>query len=151
MICKLDENLLYSYADKTIEELEKIFVEEHLKYCDKCKRKLELIRFTDKQLQQLDIGLIPADRLSVITELIVEKCLAKVEEESTGLKLHNYIQNIRAIQKVALQSGMAYRNNPYERFLAGSFNKVSNTLIRPAKSYVNKKIGTKLLKLMKVG
>lgn len=151
MICKLDENLLYSYADKTIEELEKIFVEEHLKYCDACKRKLELIRFTDKQLKQLDIGLIPTDRLSVITELIVENCLVKVEEKSTGLKLHNYMQNMRMIENVVLRSGRAYRNNPYERFLVGSFNKVSSTLTRPVKSYVKKKIGTKLLKLMKVG
>ena len=61
------------------------------------------------------------------------------------------MQNMRMIENVALRSGRIYRNNPYERFLVGSFNKVSNTLIRPAKSYVNKKVGTKLLKLMKVG
>lgn len=152
MICKLDEKLLYSYADETIEELEKIFVEEHLKHCDVCKRKLELISFTDKQLQQLDIELIPVDRLWDITELIIENCLVKVEEKSTRLKLHNYMQSMRTIENVVLRCGRTYKNNPYDRFLVGSFKKVSSTLMRPVKSYVNnKKIGTKLLKLMKVG
>lgn len=151
MTCKMDEELLYSYADETIEELEKIFVEEHLKYCNHCNKKLELIKFTDRELKQLDIGLIPTGRLRIISDLVIENCLAKVEEESTGLKLHNYIQNIRKLQNVAIQSGRMYKNNPYERFLTGSINKVSNTLVTPAKSYVKEKIGTKLLKLVKVG
>ncbi|MGE5627955.1 MAG: zf-HC2 domain-containing protein [Solirubrobacterales bacterium] len=151
MICKMDEKLLYSYADETIEELEKIFVEEHLKYCDHCNKKLELIKFTDRELKQLDIGLIPTDRLRVISDLVIENCLAKAEEESTGLKLHNYIQDIRKLQNIGFQSSRIYKNNPYERFLTESINKVSSALITPAKSYVNKKIGYKLLKLMKVG
>jgi predicted anti-sigma-YlaC factor YlaD len=50
MNCKLNKDLLYSYADNTIEPLEKIFVEEHLKYCKQCRKDLKLIYSIDKNL-----------------------------------------------------------------------------------------------------
>lgn len=41
---KIDASLLQDYLDNTIDPLEKIFVQNHLKICDKCRRELSELK-----------------------------------------------------------------------------------------------------------
>jgi len=65
--------------------LEKIFLEEHIKYCEECSNELNTIKLIDESLLSIDND-IP-ERLSILSELIVENCLQEIEGESLLLVL----------------------------------------------------------------
>jgi hypothetical protein len=51
--CKFDEFLLHEYLDKTIDPLEKIILEEHLKYCASCRRELTELKLMFWEFESL--------------------------------------------------------------------------------------------------
>jgi len=53
-MCNMNKQLLYSYADDSIEPLEKIILEEHLKYCEECTDELIKIRNMEYELTTFD-------------------------------------------------------------------------------------------------
>jgi hypothetical protein len=95
MSCKLDKQLLYSLADNTIEPLERIFVEEHLKYCTECKKELELIKKLDKELNEFKFEIPIPERLSTLSQLLVENCINQMENEDTKLKNQKYYEEMK--------------------------------------------------------
>ncbi len=79
MECKIDKYLLYEYMDKTIDPLEKIFLEQHLKTCTHCR----------KDITQMKLLLWEMDELSEAeseapTEIYMARdaALLKIFEES---------------------------------------------------------------------
>lgn len=153
MSCKLDKQLLYSLSDNTIEPLERIFVEEHLKYCTECKRELELIEKIDKELNEFEFEFefeMP-ERLKDLSQLLVENCINKMENEDKELKKHNYNEDMKLLKKTIIGSYKLQCNNPYNKFIERNVTKAVNLISNPAKKYCNKKISKiKILKLFKV-
>lgn len=54
MDCKFDSDLIQMYIDGTIEPLEKVFVEEHLKVCKKCRKELTQFKLLYYELESLE-------------------------------------------------------------------------------------------------
>ena len=150
MKCKFDISLLYSYVDGTIEPLEKIFFEEHIKYCERCKKELNTIKLIDDSLLSLDND-IP-ERLSNLSDSIVEECLQESEGESFKVNVSNYFQDVKTFSSMVINPQNIYYENPVENFVKCNVLKTSRVIFKPIKNYINKKKPKfKLLKLLKVG
>ena len=150
MKCKFDISLLYSYVDGTIEPLEKIFLEEHIKYCERCKKELNTIKLIDDSLLSLDND-IP-ERLSNLSDSIVEECLQESEGESFKVNVSNYFQDVKTFSSMVINPQNIYYENPVENFVKCNVLKTSRVIFKPIKNYINKKKPKfKLLKLLKVG
>lgn len=54
MECRFDVNLILEYVEGTVEPLEKIFVEEHLKVCRKCRKELNQFKLLYYELENLE-------------------------------------------------------------------------------------------------
>lgn len=152
MNCRLDKNLLYAYADKTIDPLEKIFVEEHLKYCDSCKRDLEVIYLIEENLNIIEEDLIFPERLSIISQLVVENCLEQIAQEDFKSKVENLYSSCKEINKTIKDSQNLYKLNPFNKFIYESVNKSINYMKKPVKKYVKKKVAKiSIFNLFKAG
>jgi len=150
MNCKFDERLLYSYADGTIETLEKIFLEEHVKYCEKCSKELNTIHLVDESLLSLE-NEIP-ERLSSISNLIVENCLREIEGENFKVKISNYFHDIKTFSSIILNPRRTYYEGSVERFVEYNISRIAKAAFKPITKYINKKKPKfNLLKLLKVG
>lgn len=148
MSCKLDKKFLYSYADNTIDPLEKIFVDEHLKYCDECTKTLELIYRIDKNLSTMDDDLVFPERLGSISELIAENCISQIEENDLKLKIKNDYRVYRNFKENIKNSRKLYKKNPFNKFIHKGINNSINFIAKPIKKSITKKI--KLFKLFNV-
>lgn len=152
MNCKLDKDLLYAYADETIDPLERIFVEEHLKYCDSCKKDLKLIYIIDENLKNLEEDLILPERLRTISELIVENCLNEGEREDTKARLKNIYSLYLDINKNIVAPGKFYKQNPFNKFINDKINESANQLGKTIRKYTYKKLkGLSFFRLFKAG
>ena len=77
-MCKLDKLLLYSYEDNSINPLEKIIVEEHLKYCNECRNELKEIREFEENINHIDFEDIELpDDLDELCSLVIDNCISK--------------------------------------------------------------------------
>lgn len=155
-MCKLDKKLLYSYADGTIEPLEKIIVEEHLKYCSECSDELEDIKNMDKVLETLkydDIH-IP-DRLSMLSELVVENCINEKEKSDCSVQYNNFRQGLKLITNTAIKGYMIRYENPYNKSIERQLKNCTDLMKGAAKKYCRNKIAktkfskSRLLKILK--
>ena len=150
MKCKFDVSLLYSYVDGTIETLEKIFLEEHIKYCEKCNKELKTIKLIEENLLSIDND-IP-DRLSILSESIIENCLGEIEGESFKVRISNYFQDVKTFRNIVINPQKMFYENPVENFIKCNILKTSKVAFKPIKRYINKKkLKFNLLKLLKVG
>lgn len=52
--CKFEPDLIQKYAEGTIDPLEKIFVEEHIKVCRNCRKELTEMKLLFWELQDID-------------------------------------------------------------------------------------------------
>ena len=139
MSCKLDKQLLYSFADNTIEPLERIFVEEHLKYCSECKKELELIKKLDKELNEFEFEIPIPERLSTLSQLLVENCINQMENDDAKLKNHNYNEDMKLLKKTIIDSYKMPYNNPYNKFIERNLTKAIRLIGKPAKNIAIKK------------
>lgn len=156
-MCNLDKDLLYSYADETIGELERIFVEEHLKYCTECQQELKKIKGFDDKLETLDYeDIVIPDRLSVLSELVCENCIAELEKEELGVQYSNYKEGMKLVRDVAKQGYRQIYENPYSRMVEERLNQYTYALKNNAKKFCRKKLAktrianNKLIKMLKV-
>lgn len=151
MICKLDKQLIYSLADNTIEPLERIFVEEHLKYCDECKKELQQIKELDNGLSELEFEIPIPEKLSVLSQLLVENCIDQMENEDINLRRKNYEEEMKLLKRTIIDAYKVPFNNPYNKFFEDKLTKAAGIIGNPVKNYCNKKMSTiKILKLFKV-
>lgn len=104
MECKFDTALLQDYAEGTIDDLEKIFVDEHLKVCRKCKKELTHLKLLFWELEGInDEEIDIPHELESIRENIVDSILAD-ENEGFGIK------KLLSIQKNNLETSNMYIN-----------------------------------------
>ncbi|MEN8908000.1 MAG: zf-HC2 domain-containing protein [Clostridiales bacterium] len=64
MNCKIDNDFLQQYLDNTLDRLEKIILDEHIKKCSKCKTEL-----THLKLLMYELNSIVNDEIEFPTEL----------------------------------------------------------------------------------
>lgn len=151
MSCKLDKQLIYSLADNTIEPLERIFVEEHLKYCDECKKELQQIKELDNVLSELELEIPISEKLSVLSQLIAENCIDQMENEDINLRRQNYEEEMKLLKRTIIDAYKAPFNNPYNKFFEDKLTKAAGVIGKPVKNYCNKKMSKiKILKVFKV-
>lgn len=151
MSCKLDNKLLYSLADNTIEPLERIFVEEHLKYCDKCKKELHEIKQIDNLLGEFEFEIPIPQKLSVLSQLLAENSIDQMENEDMNLRRQNYEEEMKLLKRTIIDAYKVPFNNPYNKFFEDKLTKAAGVIGKPVKNYCNKKISNiKILKLFKV-
>lgn len=152
MTCNMDENLLYAYEDGTIDPLEKIFVEEHLKHCGKCRRQLEIIKNIEKNLKMAENKLKVPDRLSIISQMVAENCIKNIENKDSRVRRRNYGENMKSIRNVIIRSQFVKNNNPYNKAVNKCVKVMAATAEKPVKKYIKKKMAKfDLLKVLKVG
>ena len=152
MCCKVDKELLYALDDKTIEPLEKIFIEEHIKYCTDCKKDLKLIAIINENIKDELIHIEFPEKLSIISQLVAENCISQMEDISIRLRIHNIIETYRGINKVITESSGAYKNNPYNNFINNRIDATFNYIKTPIKHLVKKKINEiSIIKKLKLG
>ncbi|NME82520.1 zf-HC2 domain-containing protein [Clostridium sp. SM-530-WT-3G] len=156
-MCNFDKELLYSYVDETIGELEKIFVEEHLKYCTRCQNELREIRDFDKKLEELNYDdIVIPNRLFIISEQVVENCISKIENEQVSIQYSNYKEGLKVMLGIAKEGYRQIYDNPYGKKVGEKLNKYSNLIKKQAKKVCRKKlsktrvVNTKLMKTLKV-
>ncbi len=151
MSCKLDKQLLYSLADNTIEPLERIFVEEHLKYCDECKKELELAEKLEKELNEFEFEMPIPERLSTLSQLLADNCINQIENEDENLKNRNYNEEMKLLKRTIIEAYKAPYNNPCNKYIEEKLTKAAGVIGKPVKNYCNKKMSKiKILKLFKV-
>ncbi len=72
MECKFNTDLIQMYIDGTIEPLEKIFVEEHLKVCKKCRKDMTQFKLLYFELDNLEeIKEVP-DELENVRDMVLD-------------------------------------------------------------------------------
>ena len=150
-MCNMDKELLYSYADNSIEPLEKIFVEEHLKYCSQCAHELEEIKNTDLKLSGFNFEDIDfPERLSVLRQLIIDNCIEEQENEDPELKYNNYKESLKVIKNSAVESYAVRHNNPYDRMIKNNVSAAANVVKKAAKKYCKSKLEkSRIYKILK--
>jgi len=152
MCCKVDKELLYALDDKTIEPLEKIFIEEHIKYCTDCQKDLKLIAIINEDIKDELIDFEFPDKLSIISQLVAENCISQRSDIGIKLRIHNIIETYKGINKVITESSVAYKNNPYNNFINNRIDDSLNYIKRPIKNMLKNKINEiNILKKLKLG
>jgi hypothetical protein len=82
-VCKMDLNLLQDYIDGTIEPLERVVLEEHLRVCADCRKELNRLKLIDWDLKNyfLEAGKIPVlEELAVIRDVSIGLFLAEEDD-----------------------------------------------------------------------
>lgn len=152
MNCNMDENLLYAYEDGTIDPLEKIFVEEHIKYCEKCRKKIRMIKSIDEDLKMCQDDFDFPERLSVISEMTAENCISDIQDKDSKVKVRNYIGDMKRIGNVIIKSQFIKDENPYNKAINGWIKKAAINAAKPVKKYIEKKIDKyNIFKMLKAG
>lgn len=121
-MCKLDKELLYSYTDKTIDPLEKIFVEEHIKYCTECQRDLKFIGLVDDVLEKDFPSVDLPVRLNLLSVMIAENCINQIEDASVKDRITAIIRSCKHFSDITMSGIKAYKSNPYNKYINDKFN-----------------------------
>jgi hypothetical protein len=80
MTCRFDREIILKYADNTIDPLELIFLKEHINYCNKCSKELELVITMENQLNKFFDYDSDAESLDMIIESLVDECLCELNK-----------------------------------------------------------------------
>jgi len=140
-MCNMNKQLLYSYADDSIEPLEKIILEEHLKYCEECTDELIKIRNMEYELTTFDFEDIEMPkRLSDLSELIIDNCLNEVGKEKPEITYNNYKESIKLMKSTILDGYMLRYNNPYDKLIKKNINVTANVVKKAVGKYCKSKL-----------
>lgn len=101
MECKFDSDLIQMYIDKTIEPLEKLFVEEHLKVCKKCRKELTLFKLLYYELDNLE----ETEEVPEELENVRNAALDNIFDAPTKYGIKDFINHQK--KSIALASGFA--------------------------------------------
>lgn len=152
MCCKFDKELLYTFDDNTIEPLEKIFVEEHIKYCSDCQKDLKLITMVNDGIEDELFDIKFPDKLSIISQLVSENCISQMEDTSIRMKINSIIETYRGINQVISDSSVVYKNNPYNSFINDKIHATFKFIKMPINHMIKNKLNEiSILKKLKLG
>ncbi len=119
--CRFDTDIIQKYAEGTIDPLEKVFLEEHIKVCRKCKKELTELKLLFWELENIDEVEVPFEAYGVM-ESVIDSIMA-TEAPRYGVK------DLINIQKKALDGIGAFIN-----FIPGA--KEGKTLVKKTPSSI---------------
>ncbi len=100
--CRFDPNIIQKYIEGTIDPLEKIFLDEHIKVCRKCRRELTELKLLFWELENIDENKVEVPfETAEIMESVIDRIMAS-ETSKYGLK--DFINN----QKKAFEGISAF-------------------------------------------
>lgn len=105
MSCLFDKNLLQEYLENTIEPLESIILEEHLKTCSDCRRDLAELKLLFWELEEMPFVEMPSEALMVKDEVL--KNLKSLETSPQDIKNFN-IRDLAEIQNNIFQNATLF-------------------------------------------
>jgi len=137
MDCKFDAALLHDYLEGTIDDLDRIFVEEHIKVCKKCKRELTMLKLLFWELNEINDDEIA---LPIELELIREKTIDNILD---GVDEDFGIKKLLELQKKHMENSSIYIN-----FIPG--NKLLRKGIKNTSSFIYNASGKAIKKSIKI-
>lgn len=138
MDCKLDKDLLQDLLEGVIEPIEKLFVEEHLKSCQECRKELTELKLlfwdlNDKSNYEIEL---PAE-LDQIKDSLLKQTIGKASESTVTALINIQRNNIRTAGKfLDYVPGATASNNLVKESLKATpsvIKKVSKGLIKSTK------------------
>ena len=84
-MCQVEQNFLHEYVDGSIEPLERIVLEEHLRGCSACRQELNRLKIIDWDLHKLyeeEISTPP--ELVKLRQIVLNNCLTEEANQSTN-------------------------------------------------------------------
>ena len=135
MDCKFDTALLHDYLEGTIDDLDRIFVDEHIKVCKKCKKELTMLKLLFWELNEIDTDEI---ELPAEMESIREKAIDNIMVDDNS----NFsVRKILEFQKKSLENSSIYMNFlPGKKFLKKSIKKSSSLIYNASGKAIKKSI-----------
>lgn len=138
MDCNLDKDLLQDLLEGVIEPIEKLFVEEHLKSCQECRKELTELKLlfwdlNDKSNYEIEF---PAE-LDQIKDSLLKQTIGKASESTVTALINIQRNNIRTAGKfLDYVPGATASNNLVKESLKATpsvIKKVSKGLIKSTK------------------
>lgn len=122
MECKVDSYIIQEYLEKTIDPLKKVFFEEHLKKCKKCRIELTHLKLLFFEMESLkETEDIPKD-----VEYVRNNVLDEIFKDSyEGFKIKEFIKN----QKEMVSLSANFTNYlPGKKLVKKGFEKANNCI-----------------------
>lgn len=138
MGCKLDKDLLQDLLEGVIEPIEKLFVEEHLKSCQECRKELTELKLlfwdlNDKSNYEIELPV----ELDQIKDSLQKQTIGKASESTVTALINIQRNNIRTAGKfLDYVPGATASNNFVKESLKATpsvIKKVSKGLIKSTK------------------
>ncbi|WP_425806804.1 zf-HC2 domain-containing protein [Desulfitobacterium sp. Sab5] len=138
MDCKLDKDLLQDLLEGVIEPIEKLFVEEHLKSCQECRKELTELKLlfwdlNDKSNYEIELPV----ELDQIKDSLLKQTIGKASESTVTALINIQRNNIRTAGKfLDYVPGATASNNLVKESLKATpsvIRKVSKGLIKSTK------------------
>jgi len=138
MDCKLDKDLLQDLLEGVIEPIEKLFVEEHLKSCQECRKELTELKLlfwdlNDKSNYEIELPV----ELDQIKDSLLKQTIGKASESTVTALINIQRNNIRTAGKfLDYVPGATASNNLVKESLKATpsvIKKVSKGLIKSTK------------------
>ncbi|MFZ5965650.1 MAG: anti-sigma factor family protein [Bacillota bacterium] len=131
MKCNFDHFLLQEYLDGTIDPLEKIILEGHLKECVECRKELTSLKLLMWELEDMDEIEIP-EELSLIGEKVIEEMMDRYDcEETYGIKAFVGLQK-HIVQNSGLFIGFMPGVKPGAKLLEKGIKKAPGVMTKMA-------------------
>lgn len=136
MDCKFDSDLIQMYIDGTIEPLEKVFVEEHLKVCKKCRKELTQFKLLYYELESLEEVEEVPEELEQVRNIVLDN----IFEAPNKYGIKDFINQ----QKKALVMATEFVEHVPGKKLVGKSIKATGTILGTA-TKKSAKYGLKLI------
>ncbi len=135
MDCKFDTALLHDYLEGTIDDLDRIFVDEHIKVCKKCKKELTMLKLLFWELNEIDTDEI---ELPAEMESIREKAIDNIMvDDNRNFSVRKFLE----FQKKSLENSSIYMSFlPGKKFLKKSIKKSSSLIYNASGKAIKKSI-----------
>lgn len=135
MDCKFDTALLHDYLEGTIDDLDRIFVDEHIKVCKKCRKELTMLKLLFWELNEINAAEI---ELPAELELIREKTIDNIMVDDNS---DFGVRKLLELQKKNIENSNMYMNYlPGKKFLEKGIKKSSSFIYSASGKAIKKSI-----------
>ena len=135
MECKVDDYLLQEYLDNSISHCEKILLEEHLKYCKKCRNLLVEMKLLFWELDYEEKITLPDELHHLQTKVLDQICTSSSVNMNTLIKLQ---VNICEKSSIFLKFVPGYQSGT--SFIEKNAKKLPDLLKRKATNVIKKHV-----------
>ncbi|MEL7566128.1 MAG: zf-HC2 domain-containing protein [Dehalobacterium sp.] len=116
-MCRMDLNLLQDYIDGTIDPLERVVLEEHLRVCPDCRKELNRLKIIDWDLKNYfsdDKAVSVPDELAVLRDASISLFLSEEREDASQVTEEDSgkigFKDVLSLQVSNLNNSLRYIN-----------------------------------------